>query len=154
VPDLRVDPLLSYARRVDGAIEVVLAIEGERSGDADVALRLLGGGEVTDIPATATPSGPGRFRVEAVVPAERVGERARRMKLLDPEGAEPRNLQSRLLVRDGMPVALLPGRTPDTLLPEPPPRSAPATSRTRVRRSRARSAPGVGRLRRRGRGGA
>jgi len=153
MPALRVDPLLSYARRVEGSIQVVLDIEGDRS-DAEVALRLLGGGDVLDVPATVEPSGPGRSRVEAVVPADQVGGHTRRMKLLDPPDGEPRNLQTRLMVRDGMPVALLPGRAPDTQLREPQPRSGPATSPSPARRPRARSVPGVGRLRRRRRGGA
>ena len=149
---LRVDPLLSYACRAGGSVRVVLEITGAApAGDAGVALRLIGGGDAVDVPATVTPSGTGRFRVEAEVAAG-LGGHVHRMRLLDASSAEPRNLQTRLLVRADLPVALLPGRAPDTRLPEPSPR--PASSRTRARRGRAGRVPVVGRLRRRGRAGA
>ncbi len=43
------------------------------------------------------------------------------MKVADPATSVRRNLRTRVLVRAGMPVALLPGRAPDTRLPEPTP---------------------------------
>jgi hypothetical protein len=59
--------------------------------------------------------------VDLHIDAERLGEGTWRMRLVDPSGDEPQNLQTRLLLRSGMPVALLPGRPPDTVLPEPEP---------------------------------
>ena len=119
MPGLRVDPVLSYARRAGSRVQVVLEVVGEPPS-GDVMVRLHADRSV-DEPATVTPSGAGRFAVDLHVDAERLGEGTWRMRLVDPTGDEPQNLQTRLLLRSGMPVALLPGRPPDTVLPEPEP---------------------------------
>jgi hypothetical protein len=116
---LRVDPLLSYARRSGDDVQVTLEISGPRpSGDLGLRLR---GTDTVDHPVSVTPSGKGRFRVEALIPKAGLDDGTWRMRLLDGSG-EQRNLQTRLLLREGMPIALLPGRPPDTVLPEPSPR--------------------------------
>ena len=120
MPEVRVDPLLSYARRAGARVQVVLEVVGEPPS-GDVMVRLHADRSV-DEPATVTPSGAGRFRVDAHLDADRLGEGTWRMRLIDSAGDEPQNLQTRLLLRAGMPVALLPGRPPDTMLPEPAPR--------------------------------
>jgi hypothetical protein len=123
MPALRVDPLLSYARRVGGDIKVVLVVgAADQSVGADVVLQFRDG-EVIDSPLTVAPAGEGRTRVEALIPEDRLGDGTWRMRLVDPTGPERRNLQTRVLVRAGMPIALLPGRPPDTRLPEPEPRA-------------------------------
>lgn len=118
----RVDPLLSYARRVGNDVKVVLVVEREAPVDPGAVLRLRDG-ETVDVPVTLRPAGADRDRVEAVLPGDRVGEGTWRMKLVAPGGGERRNLQTRVLIRSGMPVALLPGRPPATRLEEPEPRS-------------------------------
>lgn len=122
MPDLRVDPLLSYARRSGETVRVTLEVEGEAPASSNLALRLHDEQGTHDVPVTVTGSGPGRFRVEAAVGSDQVGEGTWRMKLIDPAGTERHNLQTRVLIRSGMPVALLPGRPPRTVLPEPAPR--------------------------------
>lgn len=122
MPALRVDPLLSYARRVPDGVKVILVVDAtEELLGADAVLRLRDG-DVTDHPVTVTPTEDGRSRVEALIPGDRLADGTWRMKLVDRAGTEPRNLQTRILVRSGMPVALLPGRPPRTLMPEPAPR--------------------------------
>ena len=122
MPDLRVDPLLSYARRSGETVKVVLEVEGEVPASSGLALRLHHEQGAHDVPVTVTASGPGRFRVDAVVDNDQVGEGTWRMKLVDPGGAGRHNLQTRVLIRAGMPVAVLTGRPPRTVLPEPAPR--------------------------------
>ena len=122
MPDLRVDPLLSYARRSGETVRLVLELEGAVPASSTPALRVHEGEGVLDVPVTVTESGPGRFRVDAVVEDKLLGEGTWRMKLVDPAGTERHNLQTRVMVRAGMPVALLPGRPPRTVLPEPAPR--------------------------------
>jgi hypothetical protein len=119
MPGLRVDPLLSYARRAGSRVQVVLEVVGERPS-GDVMVRLHADRSV-DEPATVTPSGAGRFVIDAHVDADRLGDGTWRMRLIDPAADEPQNLQTRLLLRSDMPVALLPGPPPDTVLPEPEP---------------------------------
>lgn len=122
MPEARVDPLLSYARRVGDDVKLVLVVDpGDEPLGADVALQLRDG-EPFDAPVTVTPADAGRTRVEALIPSDRLDGRTWRMRLVDPAGAERRNLQTRVLVRPGMPVALLPGRPPETRMPEPEPR--------------------------------
>ena len=122
MPDLRVDPLLSYARRSGETVKVILGVEGEVPASSGLALRLHDEQGTHDVPVTITESGPGRFRVDAVVDSNQVGEGTWRMKLVDQSGTGRHNLQTRVLIRAGMPVALLPGRPPRTVLPEPAPR--------------------------------
>ena len=120
MPEVRVDPLLSYARRAGARVQVVLEVVGEPpSGDVKVGLHA---DRSVDEPATVTPSGAGRFRVDVHVDPERLGEGTWRMRLIDSADDEPQILQSRLLLRADMPVALLPGPPPNTVLPEPEPR--------------------------------
>ena len=119
MPGLRVDPLLSYARRAGSRVQVVLEVVGERPS-GDVMVRLHADRSV-DEPATVTPSGAGRFVIDLHVDADRLGDGTWRMRLIDPGADEPQNLQTRLLLRSDMPVALLPGPPPDTVLPEPEP---------------------------------
>jgi hypothetical protein len=120
--DVRVDPLLSYARRVGSDIKILLVVDpADQPLGADTALQLRDG-DVIDSPVSVAPAGDGRARVEATVPGDRLVDGTWRMRLVDPTGTERRNLQTRVLVRAGMPIALLPGRPPDTLLPEPLPR--------------------------------
>jgi hypothetical protein len=120
--DLRVDPLLSYARRSGDTVKVILGLEGEVAPSSDLALRLHADEGQHDVPVTVTESGPGRLRVVAVVDGNQVPEGTWRMKLVDPSGGGRHNLQTRVLIKSGMPVALLPGRPPRTVLPEPAPR--------------------------------
>ena len=123
MPDVRVDPLYSYARRVGDDVKVVLVLDsGGEPVESGEVLRLRDG-EMVQVPVTVTPTGDDLARVEALVPGARLGDGTWRMKLVDPTGTERRNLQTRVLVRAGMPVALLPGRPPRTRLPEPAPRS-------------------------------
>jgi hypothetical protein len=127
MPELRVDPLLSYARRAGARVQVVLAVTGESpSGDVKVGLRA---DRSVDEPATITPSGAGRFVVDAHVDADRLGEGTWQMRLIDSAGAEPQDLQTRLLLRSHMPVALLPGPPPNTVLPEPEPPTGRSSAR-------------------------
>lgn len=120
--DVRVDPLLSYARRVGDDVKVVLVVDpGDTPLGADVALRLRDDG-VVDVPLTLTRAEEGRARVEALVPGDRLEGGTWRLRLVDPASGDRHNLQTRVLVRAGMPVALLPGRPPETLMPEPEPR--------------------------------
>ena len=122
MPDVLVDPLLSYARRVGDGVKVVLVVDpGDQPLDAEVLLRLRDG-EVVDAPVAITQTEEGHTRVEAVVPGDRLRDGTWRMKLVGATDTERRNLQTRVLVREGMPVALLPGRPPRTVLPEPVPR--------------------------------
>ncbi len=120
--DVRVDPLSSYARRVGDDVKVVLVLDlGDQPLGADVALRLRDG-EVVDVPITLTPAEEGRARVEVLVPGDRLEGGTWRLRLVDQASGDRRNLQTRVLVKAGMPVALLPGRPPETLMPEPEPR--------------------------------
>lgn len=123
MPPLRVDPLLSYARRVGDDLQVVLVVgpDAEPVGP-DVVLRLRDADVVVDQPVTVTPLDEGQARVESTIPAGALTEGTWKLKLVGAPGTERRNLQTRVLLRSGMPVALLPGRPPDTLLPEPAPR--------------------------------
>ena len=119
MPEVRVDPVLSYARRAGARVQVVLEMVGEPpSGDVKVRLHA---DRSVDESATVTPRGAGRFVVDVHVDADRLGEGTWRMRLIDSAGDEAQNLQTRLLLRNHMPVALLPGRPPDTVLPEPEP---------------------------------
>lgn len=150
--DLRVDPLLSYARRVGDDVEVILEVEGDPpGGGSEASLRLLSG-DTMEQAASVTVSGPGRFRLELRIPESRLEGRTWRMRLLDQARPEPRNLQTRLLVRAHVPVALLPGRVPSTRLPEPSPRRNRTTPPAPPRRGVL--ARVVGRLRRRALAGA
>ncbi|MET0525858.1 MAG: hypothetical protein ABWZ91_13720 [Nocardioides sp.] len=120
--DVRVDPLLSYARRAGDNVRVVLVVDpGDVPHATDLALQLRDD-EVLDAPATVTRADEGRARIEALVPGARLEGGTWRMKLVNPASGERRNLQTRVLVRAGMPVALLPGRPPETRMPEPAPR--------------------------------
>ncbi|HET9422056.1 MAG TPA: hypothetical protein VFO49_13035 [Nocardioides sp.] len=121
MPDLRVDPLLSYARRSGETVKLVLGVEGEAPSASGLALRLHDEQGQHDVPVTITENGPGRFRIDAVVDNSEVGEGTWRMKLVDPSTGGRHNLQTRVLIRADMPVALLPGRPPRTVLPEPEP---------------------------------
>lgn len=121
MPVLRVDPLLSYARRVGDGIRVVLVVgPAEQPIGADVVLRFRDG-DVVDHPVTVVTADEGRSRIEALIPGDRLAEGTWRMKLVDPTGGDRLNLQTRVLIRPGMPIALLPGRPPRTRLPEPTP---------------------------------
>ncbi len=122
MPALSVDPLLSYARRLGEDIKLVLVVDtSDEAVAADVALRLHAD-EAVDQPVSVTPLSESRTRIEAVVPAGTLAEGTWRMKLISPDD-ERTNLQTRVLIRSGMPIALLPGRPPDTRLAEPAPRS-------------------------------
>jgi hypothetical protein len=118
---LSVDPLLSYARRLGEDIKLVLVVDtSDEPVAADAALRLHAE-ESIDVPISVTPLSETRTRVEAVVSTGTLADGTWRMKLVAPDG-ERSNLQTRVLIRSGMPIALLPGRPPRTLLPEPAPR--------------------------------
>ena len=119
---LPVDPLLSYARRVGDDVKVVLVVgPAEEPLGADIALRLRSKGAAVDVPAAVAPVDGGRSRIEALLPGGEVGDGTWRLKLLGRATFGRLNLQTRLLLRAGMPVALLPGPSPDTRLPEPAP---------------------------------
>ncbi len=123
MPSLRVDPLLSYARRIGDDLKVVLVVGPDDEPVApDVVLRLRDAEKVVDQPVTVTSLDGRRARVEAAIPAQALPEGTWKMKLVGPPGTERRNLQTRVLLRSGMPVALLPGRPPRTVIPEPVPR--------------------------------
>jgi hypothetical protein len=118
---LSVDPLLSYARRLGEDIKLVLVVDtSDEVVDADAALRLHAE-ESIDVPISVTPVSESRTRIEAVVSGDTLAEGTWRMRLVAPDG-ERTNLQTRVLIRSGIPIALLPGRPPETLLPEPTPR--------------------------------
>lgn len=118
---LRVDPLLSYARRAGGDIKLVLVVApAEEPISTDVLLRLHDD-EAVDHPVSLTSLEDGRTRVQATIPTGTLREGTWRMKFVSP-GDQRMNLQTRLLIRSGMPIALLPGVPPRTRLPEPSPR--------------------------------
>ena len=116
--DVRVDPLLSFARRHGGDLAIVLVVDaGGLSPKADLSL-LLRSDDAVEVPVTVTPSGEGRRRIEARVSGDRLHDGTWRMKLVGSTG-ERFNLQTRLMVRSDLPVALLTGRPPRTRLPAP-----------------------------------
>jgi len=149
MPTLPVDPLHSYARRVGDDVKVVLVVSPtDEPLGADIALRLRNKA-VLDVPAAIAPVGEGRTRIEALVPGDGLSDGTWRLKLLAPTTVGRRNLQTRLLVRAGMPIALLPGPAPDTRLTEPVPTAVSPDPPARAgRRSRvwpgSRRAPGGG----------
>lgn len=109
---LHVDPVLSYAHR-DGAsirIQLVLADDPDlRPGG--VTLRLVADDAVRRLRSTIERRDD-RVVVAAEVPvAELDGATTWRLRLR-PDGQVLRNLQTRLLVSDRQPVALLPGPAP------------------------------------------
>jgi hypothetical protein len=122
MPVLPVDPLLSYARRIGGAIKIVLVVgPTEEPIAAEVDLRLRDG-EAIDVPTIVATLEKQQTRVEALVPEGRLRDGTWKLKLVDAATKERRNLRTRLLVRSGMPIALLTGTAPETRLPEPLPR--------------------------------
>jgi hypothetical protein len=119
--DVRVDPLLSYARRDGRDLTIVLVVDaGDLSPGAELSL-LLRADDAIEVPVTVTAGGEDRRRVEARVSGDQLHDGTWRMKLVEPTG-QRRNLQTRVVVRSDMPVALLTGRPPRTRLPEPTPR--------------------------------
>lgn len=124
---LQVDPLLSYARRLDEDIRIVLQVHPSDDLSANQAfLRLLGPDEARRVRATVTPLSK-RVLIEALVPADQLTPGTWRLKLRLGDSTL-RNLRSRLILSPGQPVALLCGRPPQTLLPEPEPRVQPVSS--------------------------
>lgn len=113
MPAVHVDPLLSYARRRDGELAVVLVVDIDGPALSEAASLRLRCGRAVDVPATVTAADHGRRRVEARVPEGEIEDGTWRLKLLDPQRNERHNLQARVLLRTGMPVALLTGRAPD-----------------------------------------
>ena len=118
---LHVDELASFARRDGDQIRVVLRVAADPDLQAEQAfVRFQGPDSAARAAAVVTPDGDA-YRVEARVPEVDLGVGVWRLKFR-PSQQPLRNLQTRLVIADGIPLALLPGRSPDTRMPEPAPR--------------------------------
>lgn len=111
---LTVSTIASYARRDRdrGTIRVVLTVSGVERTDARTWVRFVGEHDAFRVPATTTPVGDD-LRVEVAVPADRLPAGMWRLRLRQ-QGGPLRNLQTRLLVSDLQPIALLTGPSPKT----------------------------------------
>jgi hypothetical protein len=121
----RVDVAASYARRVEGGIQVVLLLPDADPGPGPVEVRLREAGRTLKREA-AVHLEPNGVRLELVVPAQRLGQGVWRLAVRTaPEDSFTR-IEARLLTSRRQPVALLPGPAPDTRMPAPEPAARPA----------------------------
>jgi len=108
---IRVDPLLSHARRTAEGLEVVLVLPDADFRRDRVRLRLRSAQPDDDtthgFPALAEDHGPGR-RVVALLPDDEQLHGTWRLQLRLGPGQPPRGLRTRLVLGPQQPVALLP----------------------------------------------
>ncbi|HET7387632.1 MAG TPA: hypothetical protein VFJ19_13325 [Nocardioidaceae bacterium] len=143
---LDVDATASHARRVEGAVHVVLALPEASFAGPQVRLRMRadsgrrGPGRRTRavrVDAALSPQATGQV-LEASVPTHRLRGDIWRMAIRPTPGEPVVRLRARLLVKAGQPVALLPGKAPRTRMPPPPP-AGPPEALVRARRRGART---------------
>jgi hypothetical protein len=132
-----VELVSSYAYRDGDDVRLVMDVPDQQVAGTSVTMRFRSGERVFRRPANAVSSSRG-VRLEAAVPARRLGRQVWALAIQPDEGGPFLRLQARLLAKPDQPVALLTGPVPTTRLPEPAPRSS-ASSRVRHLAGRARA---------------
>jgi hypothetical protein len=113
-----VDETASYAQRAGKLVRLVLQVPGEALPPGEVVVRLRSADDMVRCRATVRELDSCAM-LEASVPARRLGGAVWHLAVRPEAGADFVRVRARLLAKPGQPVALMPGPTPRTRMPEP-----------------------------------